>query len=109
MKKMIVFAFLMVFVMPLAVMPVFAAVKTVDAGNKLCPISGHLVSGTSFVEYQGKRYGLCCPMCKTAFLKDPEKYLLQMNAREKAFALAAATPDVLNSGKVKKGVGQGSF
>ncbi len=48
----------------------------VDAGNKFCPVSGDKVSEKiEKVEYQGKRYGLCCPMCAKKFRKDPEKYL----------------------------------
>ena len=52
----------------------------VDAGNKFCPVSGDKVSGKHFVEYNGKRYGLCCPMCENKFKKNPEKYLAQMKS-----------------------------
>ncbi len=27
------------------------------------------------VEYKGKNYMLCCPICQAEFEKDPEKYL----------------------------------
>ena len=56
-----------------------------DAGNKFCPISGDKVSdkgGT--VEYEGKSYKLCCPMCAKDFLKDPKKAIEKMEAQEKA-------------------------
>ena len=46
----------------------------VDAGNKICPVSGQKVDGKNFYEYNGKRYGLCCPMCATTFKADPKKY-----------------------------------
>jgi len=46
----------------------------VDAGNKICPVMGEKVSGKDFYEYNGKRYGLCCPMCPATFAGDPEKY-----------------------------------
>ena len=46
----------------------------VDVGNKTCPVSGDKVSGVNFYEYNGKRYGLCCPLCEPAFKADPEKY-----------------------------------
>jgi len=80
MKKSIALALLFVFVMPFAASQAFAAKETaqtgiVDAGNKLCPVSGDPVSGTNFVVYQGKRYGLCCPGCDKIFLSDPAKYL----------------------------------
>lgn len=56
----------------------------VDGGNKLCPVSGERVSGKAFVEYQGKRYGVCCPGCDQEFLNDPEKYLKKMEQQESA-------------------------
>jgi len=48
--------------------------QAVDAGNKICPVMGEKVSGKDFYEYNGKRYGLCCPMCPATFAGDPEKY-----------------------------------
>lgn len=45
-----------------------------DAGNTLCPVTGDPVDGKNFYEYRGKRYGLCCTMCKAIFANDPEKY-----------------------------------
>ena len=45
-----------------------------EMGNKQCIVSGDKVDGKHFVEYQGKRYGLCCRMCANKFYKDPEKY-----------------------------------
>ena len=54
------------------------AAAVVDAGNKMCPVSGDDVEGKHFVEYKGKRYGLCCPMCANKFNKNPEKFLKEM-------------------------------
>ena len=54
-----------------------APVKTssvTDVGNKICPVSGQKVDGKNFSEYNGKRYGMCCPMCAAAFKADPKKY-----------------------------------
>lgn len=56
----------------------------IDVGNKFCPVSGDEVSGKHFVVYQGKRYGLCCPMCEEKFKKNPEKYLAKMKEQEAA-------------------------
>jgi YHS domain-containing protein len=50
------------------------ASKPQDAGNKTCPVMGGKVSGKDFYEYEGKRYGLCCPMCFATFAGDPDKY-----------------------------------
>ena len=71
-------------------MPVAWSVETgasveqslVDAGNKFCPVSGDKISGKHFVEYQGKKYGLCCPMCANKFKRNPEKYLTAMVNQE---------------------------
>ena len=104
MKKLLAVALCVMFLMPLAVSPVFAAGKVADAGNKLCPVSGDPVSGTSFVEYEGKRYGLCCSGCDKTFLSDPSKYIAQMEAKEKAFA-----PVVSKSKKMERAMEQGSL
>jgi YHS domain-containing protein len=98
MKKIIVLALLAAFALPGMSLPVFAeesgdmgmskdmemSMKTavVDVGNKLCPVEGGPVSGQHFVTYEGKRYGLCCPMCDKTFLSDPAKYIAEMKKRE---------------------------
>jgi len=46
----------------------------IDVGNKMCPVMGGKVNGKDFYEYNGKRYGLCCPMCIASFKADPKKY-----------------------------------
>ena len=61
-----------------------ASKDAVEVGNKICPISGDKVpapgeKGTMGaepvkVEYKGKIYNLCCPMCIKDFKKNPEKY-----------------------------------
>ena len=53
--------------------------KAVEAGNKICPVSGHPVDDGKMgeaikYEYNGKIYNLCCKMCVKDFQKDPEKY-----------------------------------
>ena len=59
------------------------AETVMDAGNTMCPVGEDKVSGKDFVEYQGKKYGLCCAMCAGKFNKNPEKYLAEMSEREK--------------------------
>ncbi|MBF0122775.1 MAG: hypothetical protein HQL21_05135 [Candidatus Omnitrophica bacterium] len=50
----------------------------VVVGNKVCPVLGNEIPedqlGQNTVEYNGKIYNLCCPMCKEKFLSDAEKY-----------------------------------
>ena len=57
--------------------------KSVEVGNKFCPVSGEKVPvpgqkssmGEAVrYEYNGKIYNLCCPMCIKDFKKNPEKY-----------------------------------
>lgn len=53
------------------------AQKTVQVGNKLCPVSGEKVGDMGEpvpYEYKGKVYHLCCAMCAKEFDADPEKY-----------------------------------
>lgn len=120
MKRMAVWMLFVAFVMPLAASQIFAAdgkapSGIVDAGNKLCPVSDDPVSGTDFVEYQGKRYGLCCPMCKAMFLKNPEKHIAQMEAKQKGLIASATVIPILSeseqsrSEQMEKNMEQGSL
>jgi YHS domain-containing protein len=58
-----------------------ASKKAIDVGNKTCPVSNELVvkndmkdAKPMIMEYNGKIYHLCCPMCVKDFKKHPEKY-----------------------------------
>jgi YHS domain-containing protein len=84
---------LLAMTLALPVAPVFAAnmvvpaeqggaAKMVDVGNTKCPIMGGPVSGKDFIEYQGKRYGICCAGCAEEFEKNPEKYLAKLKEVE---------------------------
>jgi YHS domain-containing protein len=128
MKRMIVLALLVVFMMPLAASRVFSADETgqagiptiparsrgldgqssqtgiVDVGNKICPVMGGPVNGEDSVVYEGKRYGLCCPGCDKTFLSDPAKYVAKVH--EEKSAAAAADPA---SQQMEKDMEQGSL
>ena len=42
------------------------------------PVCGQRVNRNKahiLIEYQGREYLLCCPMCQAAFEREPEKYL----------------------------------
>jgi YHS domain-containing protein len=115
MRKFLAVVLLVMFLMPVVTPQVFAAEEktqtgVTDVGNKLCPVSGDPVSGTHFVTYQGKRYGLCCPMCQAPFLSNPAKYIAQMEAKEKKSAPAiASASDVAASKEMEKDMEQGSL
>ncbi|MCI0455436.1 MAG: YHS domain-containing protein [Gemmataceae bacterium] len=52
------------------------------AGKKVeCIVTGGL--GTSAVMYKGVTYYVCCSGCRDAFNEDPERYLMEYNARKK--------------------------
>lgn len=55
--------------------------KAIDAGNKICPVSGEKIDEKmkAAYEYQGKIYNFCCPACIDDFKKDPEKYIKKVN------------------------------
>jgi len=73
MKKII----LALFVISAFLLGGISAYGLVDAGNKVCPVSGDKVNADTkaTVEYNGTTYNLCCPMCVEPFRKDPEKYV----------------------------------
>src|SRR5690242_9830303 len=51
--------------------------KSVEVGNKICPVSGEEVGKMGEAvkyEYKGKIYNLCCNMCIKDFSQDPDKY-----------------------------------
>lgn len=85
MKKLAVLTVLFLLTAPVA------SFAVTDVGNKFCPVSGDKVSGKNFVEYDGKRYGLCCEMCDKKFKKDPAKFLAKMAAQEAQEGAEAAT------------------
>jgi YHS domain-containing protein len=43
--------------------------------DPVCGMEVEEKSAAATYEYQGKTYYFCAPGCKTAFEKDPEKYL----------------------------------
>ncbi len=51
----------------------------------VCPVSGEPVSKDTNITYtyNGKVYRFCCPGCIEAFKKDPEKYIKNMEERER--------------------------
>ena len=61
--------------------------SAVEAGNKICPVSGDKAGEMGEivqVEHNGKKYNLCCKMCIKDFNKDPEKYIKKAEEEVKA-------------------------
>ena len=60
--------------------PTGTTTHLIQVANKICPVSGDKVAGSKMgdkpvnIEYNGKLYHLCCPMCIKDFKKNPEKY-----------------------------------
>ena len=61
-----------------------ASVRAVDAGNKICPVSGEKIDEKATYEYQGKVYHFCCTSCIEDFKKDPEKYIKKVEEELKS-------------------------
>ena len=53
----------------------------VDAGNKICPVSGEPIdeAAKATYEYEGKIYNFCCAGCIEEFKKEPQKYIDKVN------------------------------
>lgn len=89
MKKYLVILAVVLGVAGLVAAKSFAA-DAVNVGNKFCPISGEeigkggMADQKTSIEYKGKVYNLCCPMCKKDFIKDPEAAIKKMEAKEPA-------------------------
>lgn len=39
-----------------------------------CPVMGHKIDKSSYLDYEGQRVYFCCDSCKDKFLKEPDKY-----------------------------------
>ena len=55
-----------------------AEAKPAPNGQAICPVMGQPIDQSVFVEYQGKKVYFCCEDCKSKFLADPEKYVVQL-------------------------------
>ena len=52
------------------------SVETEELSQTECPVMvGNEVDRKMFVDYEGKRVYFCCNSCRSAFTKEPEKYL----------------------------------
>lgn len=79
----------------------FATAKeAVNAGNKICPVSGEKIDEKmkATYEYQGKIYNFCCPMCVDMFKKDPEKYIKKVEEELQAKPKEEAMPQRMHEG-----------
>jgi len=80
--------------------------EAVNAGNKICPVSGEKIDEKfkATYEYKGKIYNFCCAMCFDAFKKDPEKYIkkveeeLQNKAGEEIKEEGKSMPESMHEG-----------
>ena len=55
------------------------AAKVASAAEQTtCPVMGGAINKDIFTEYKGKKVYFCMESCKTAFEKDPEKYITKL-------------------------------
>jgi xanthine dehydrogenase accessory factor len=57
-----------------------AAVNRSEAVDPVCGMAVDLNTTIHQAVYQGQTYGFCCPHCRRAFLKEPERYLQKQHA-----------------------------
>jgi YHS domain-containing protein len=56
----------------------------VKVNNEICPVTGDKVDMKNpvTVEYKGKIYNLCCPMCVDTFNKSPEQFAAKAEGKK---------------------------
>jgi YHS domain-containing protein len=55
-----------------------AALKKGFTKQTKCPVSGKDINPEQSADYEGRKVYFCCPNCKAAFEKDPEKYAAKL-------------------------------
>jgi YHS domain-containing protein len=63
---------------PTPAKPKAAASAVTEVEQTVCPVTGEKIDKNIFVEYKGKKVYFCMESCKTAFEKDPEKYIAKL-------------------------------
>jgi YHS domain-containing protein len=57
-----------------------AAVVPSSHAQATCPVMGEKLDKSVYSDYEGRRVYFCCGACKSAFAKDPGKYIKQMES-----------------------------
>jgi YHS domain-containing protein len=85
MKKMAVVASAVVVLMAVGMaradetqQPANAAGAQAVKSQTVCPVMGNAINKNLFMDYEGKRIYVCCPMCLPTLKKDPAKYVKQL-------------------------------
>lgn len=85
-----------------------SALGGVDAGNKICPVSGEKVDEKlkATYQYEGKIYNFCCAMCIDDFKKDPKKYIAKIEKQNPKSPQGEYqdTPGPQASGRLENGI-----
>ena len=69
--------------------------KTGLVPQTTCPVMGGKIDKTQYVDYQGMRIYICCPGCKDAVTKDPEKYIKKLESMGQSV-------EIIDSAKIMK-------
>ena len=77
MKKSVWMSFMAAVVLACAIM--FVGTAWANPQEK-CPIMGGAINKSVYTDYNGKRVYFCCNGCPEAFLKEPDKYIKQMES-----------------------------
>ena len=52
-----------------------------EGSQMTCPVGGMAIDKEVFVDYQGARVYFCCDMCPKEFMKNPDRYLKEMEEK----------------------------
>ncbi|MGA1980217.1 MAG: YHS domain-containing protein [Sedimentisphaerales bacterium] len=63
---------------PAPAKPKAAASAATEVEQTVCPVTGEKIDKNIFTEYKGKKVYFCMESCKTAFEKDPGKYISKL-------------------------------
>lgn len=69
-----------------------AAGVTVATLQTACPVMDQPIDKKLYVDHEGQRVYVCCPMCVAKFKADPEPYLKKMAAEGVALAKTPTPP-----------------
>ncbi|MDP3041530.1 MAG: YHS domain-containing protein [Candidatus Omnitrophota bacterium] len=85
--------------------------EAVNAGNKICPVSGEKIDEKIKViyEYSGKVYNLCCASCIEEFKKDPQKYIkkVEQELQAKPLGQTGEEKEALPESEMPSGMHEG--
>jgi len=73
--------------------PAPSAAGQPEIAQKICPVMGNPIDPNMYTDYEGRRIYFCCQSCKTAFAKDPEKYIAKVDEQLQGVGKETKAPE----------------